>query len=256
MDITHQLIYYAQSITSPLVMVLVLAIVFALDPCLTLTNIAAIGYIGSNIDNKKKTLLQGLYYTLGRTLTYGILGCTMIAFLQMGKSLAPIKEFIEHYGNTIIIVFLIATGILICIADHIPGLNFNIAKNIKQERFKGAVGAFLLGAVLSFAFCPTNAVLFFGMMVPACSASNIGYILPFVFAFATAIPVIFIAIIMAFSLNSIARYYNRIQQIGRITKWIVGIAMVAIGITMICTGSPHEHEHEHEHEHLTIEHRQ
>lgn len=241
MHLHQSLMAFAENLSSPLLMVVVMAVVFALDPCLMLTNIAAIGYIGGNISDKKRVLFQGLYYTLGRTLTYGIIGCVMIAFLQVGKSVVPIQEFIEHYGNTIMVVFMIVMGVLLCVADYIPWLGFNLAKNVNQEHFKGGVGAFLLGAVLSFAFCPTNAMLFFGMLVPVCTASSMGYALPFVFSFTTAIPVIIIAIVMAFSLNSIARYYGKIQLVGKIVKRVVGIAFILIGIYLIFTGMGHHH---------------
>lgn len=232
---------YAQSISSPVLMVVVLAIVFALDPCLMLTNIAAIGYIGREVDDKRAILARGLYYTLGRTLSYGLLGCIMIAFLQLGKSLHPIEEFVEHYGVAILTVFMLLMGVLLCLSDYIPWLNINLAKNVDQTRFKGKLGAFLLGIVLTFAFCPTNAILFFGMMVPVCSASKFGYALPFLFSATTAIPVLLIAYLIAFSINSIARCYNKVQLIGKILKWVVGIAFIAIGIYLAVHGIGHHH---------------
>lgn len=241
MHYTDTLMNYAQSISSPVLMVAVLAIVFALDPCLLLTNIAAIGYIGREVENKRAILSRGLYYTLGRTLSYGLLGCTMIAFLQLGKSLHPIEEFVEHYGVMILTVFMILMGVLLCISDYIPWLNINLAKNVDQTRFKGKAGAFMLGVVLTFAFCPTNAILFFGMMVPVCSASKFGYALPFLFSATTAIPVLLIAYIIAFSINSIARYYNKVQLIGKILKWVVGTAFVIIGIYLAVNGVEHHH---------------
>ena len=241
MDYTDSLLSYAQSVSSPLIMVIILAIVFSLDPCLMLTNIAAIGYIGREVSDKRKALTQGLFYTLGRTLTYGLLGCVMISLLQVGKSVEPIEEFIEHHGNTIIAIFMIAMGALLCVSEYIPWLNINITRNVQQEHFKGSIGAFLLGAVLTFAFCPTNTVLFFGMMVPICSSSSMGYILPFIFAFTTAIPVIIISYILAFSLNSIGHYYDKIKVIGKVLKWIVAIAFIVIGIYMIISGGGHHH---------------
>lgn len=235
------LMSYAESTSSPVLMVLILAVVFALDPCLMLTNIAAIGYIGREVDHRRSALFRGLWYTLGRTVSYGILGCIMIAFLQLGRSLHPIEEFVEHYGVYILTVFMILTGLLLCISEYIPWLGINMAKNIRQERFKGDVGAFLLGVVLTFAFCPTNAVVFFGMMVPVCAASTFGYALPFLFSATTAIPVLLIAYLLAFSINGIARYYDKVQTISRILKWAVGITFILIGVYLLANGVGHHH---------------
>lgn len=243
MHFTDAIMSYAESTTSPILMVMLLAIVFALDPCLMLTNIAAIGYIGREVESKQKALLRGLYYTLGRTLSYGILGCVMIAFLQIGKSIHPIEIFIEHYGFHILIVFMITIGALLCLSDYIPWLKINFNKNLKQEHYKGNIGAFFLGIMLTLAFCPTNAVLFFGMMVPICSASSLGYTLPFLFSITTAIPVLIIAYLIAFSLNTIAKYYNQLQQFSKILKWLVGLSFIAIGIYLAINGVEHHHTH-------------
>lgn len=244
----HSLMHYAEGLSSPLLMVIVLGIVFALDPCLMLTNIAAIGYIGKEVGDKKSAFRKGLYYTLGRTIVYGILGVVLISFLNLGKSIHPIEHFFHEWGPVIVVPFMIIVGLLLCIADYVPFLRVNGVSNLDKQRFQGNIGAFLLGAVLTFAFCPTNAILFFGMMVPVCATSNFGYILPFVFAAVTALPVIAISYLVAFSLNSIGKYYNKLRQIGVVLRWVAGILLIIAGIYLAFHGLEHgAHEHMHIH---------
>ena len=58
------LLIAAKESQSPLLMALMLGLVFALDPCALLTNVAAIGYLGKDIQNKYKVFLNGMMYTL------------------------------------------------------------------------------------------------------------------------------------------------------------------------------------------------
>lgn len=240
------LTHYAENLSSPLLMVMLLGLVFALDPCLMLTNIAAIGYIGKEVSSKRMAFIKGLFYTLGRTIVYGVLGLILIIFLNIGKSIHPIEHFFHEWGIWIVVPFMIITGILLCISDYVPFLKINGVSNLDKQKFQGNVGAFLLGAILTFAFCPTNAILFFGMMVPVCTTSNFGYLLPFVFAAVTALPVIAISYLVSFSLNSIGSYYNKLKQIGVILRYVAGILFVIAGIYLAFHGLDHGgHEHIH-----------
>ena len=49
---------------SPLWITILLSLVFALDPCAMLTNVAAIGYIGKDLE-KRKVFLNGLLVHIG-----------------------------------------------------------------------------------------------------------------------------------------------------------------------------------------------
>lgn len=247
-SIIDTLTNYAMLTDSPFLMVFLLALVFAFDPCAILTNIAAIGYISKDIENKNIALKKGLWYTLGRTIAYGLLGLTLIILIQLGKNIIPINHFIEEYGKIILIPFMIIVGILLCISDYLPTFNINLSANKMTNRAKsGYFGAFLLGALLSLAFCPTNAMLFFGMMVPISAAHYHGYILPFLFAATTAIPVIIISYLLAFSLQSIGKYYNKLKTIGIYIRWIVGIIFLLIGIFFAIELAFNKDVHHHHH---------
>lgn len=249
---------YASTTASPILMVIILGIIFAIDPCLLLTNIAAIGYISRDVNDKKRSFICGLWYTLGRTICYGFLGVILILLLQAGSNISGFEAFFESWGTTIVSIFMIVMGLFLCFSDHIKLPQINMVKNVNQSSFHGSIGAFLLGAILTMAFCPTNAVLFFGMMVPICVASPLGYFLPFIFAATTAIPVIIISYVIAFSLNSIGKYYEKLKQISKFMKIFTGILFILLGMIMgiqqYTGGGHHSHHHHHEHDTECTEH--
>ena len=52
--------------TTPLLTAFLLGLLTALSPCPLATNIAAIGFIGKDIENRRQIFRNGLLYTLGR----------------------------------------------------------------------------------------------------------------------------------------------------------------------------------------------
>ena len=65
-----------------------LGVLTSISPCPLATNIAAISYIGKESDRPRTVLLTGTLYTLGRALTYVILGALLVASLLSVPSLS------------------------------------------------------------------------------------------------------------------------------------------------------------------------
>ena len=70
----------------PLLTAFVLGILVALHPCPMATNIAAMGYIGKDVENRRQVFVDGLLYTLGRTISYSVLGAVLIALIRGGAA--------------------------------------------------------------------------------------------------------------------------------------------------------------------------
>ena len=63
--------------TTPLLTAFLLGLLTALSPCPLATNIAAIGFIGKDIENRRQIFRNGLLYTLGRIVAYNYIDyCT------------------------------------------------------------------------------------------------------------------------------------------------------------------------------------
>lgn len=54
--------------------------------------------------------------------------------------------------------------------------------------------------------------------------------LPVVFAIATALPVLIVAFLIAFSMESIGNFYGKIQSFQKWLNLIVGLLFVAVGV--------------------------
>lgn len=226
---------YIQSLldssSMPMFTAFLLGILMSISPCPLATNITAIGYISKNIDNRHQVFINGLFYTLGRIITYTALGFILIPIIREGSSMYTIQKMISKYGDMLISPTLIVIGIFMLdvIKIKIPTLNIGYGKNI-ENRGRGGFGACLLGILLALAFCPTSGVFYFGMLIPMSAAENGGYILPVVFAIATSLPVILVAWILAYSVSSMGRFYDNIKKIELWFRRIVAILFIVVGV--------------------------
>ena len=86
------------SSTTPVLTAFLLGLLTAISPCPLATNIAAIGYIGKDIEDRRRVFLNGLLYTAGRIVAYTVLGVVLILLVRRGASMFGIQEFIGAWG--------------------------------------------------------------------------------------------------------------------------------------------------------------
>ena len=214
----------------PIVTAFLLGLITAISPCPLATNIAAIGYISKDIESRKRIFVKGLLYTLGRIIAYTVLGIVLLAILKGGSSLFGIQKFIAKYGEMLIGPILLLFGLYLLFGNRLNLPSFGFKGNGEGLAKKGGWGALLLGLLFALAFCPSSAIFYFGMLIPLAASTTAGWLLAVVFAIATALPVIIVAWILAFSTNSIGRFYNKMNTIQKWFNWIVGGLFVAIGL--------------------------
>ena len=92
------------------------------------------------------------------------------------------------------------------------------------------MGSVLLSVLFAMAFCPTSGVFYFGMLIPMSATTAAGYLLPVLFAVATALPVLTVAWILAFSVQHIGSFYGKMQNVQKWLNRIVGGVFTIIGI--------------------------
>jgi len=211
----------------PFLTAFILGIMTAISPCPLATNITAIGFISKDIENKKKIFFNGLWYTLGRAISYTTIGI----ILYFGASKFQIAKFFQLNGEKFLGPLLIIVGILMFdfIKIRFPG--FNKAKeNVEEKKKKNNWwSSLLLGMIFALAFCPYSGVLYFGMLIPLTISSTSGLYLSFVFAIATGLPVIIVAYLLAFSLSSIGGFYNKVKIFEKWFRRIVAVAFIIVG---------------------------
>lgn len=227
MDYLQELMYSSQL---PVVTAFLLGLLTAVSPCPLATNIAAIGYISRDIEDRRRIFRNGLLYTLGRVLAYTLLGVVLIAILREGSSLFGVQKAVGKYGEMILGPLLVVIGVLMLVGDRLRLPQFGFDGHGEGLARHGGWGAMLLGVLFAMAFCPTSGVFYFGMLIPMSAAASAGYLLPAVFAVATALPVLVVAWILAFSVQSIGRFYGKMKVVQKWLNIIVAVLFVITGI--------------------------
>ena len=218
------------SSTTPALTAFLLGLLTAISPCPLATNIAAIGFISKDIENRRRIFRNGLLYTLGRVIAYTVLVVVLILVLREGSSLFGIQKFIGKYGELILGPALLCIGLFMLFGSKLKLPSFGFKGNGDELARKGGWGALLLGILFAMAFCPTSGVFYFGMLIPMSATATAGYLLPVLFAVATALPVLIVAWILAFSVQHIGSFYGKMQTIQKWLNWIVGGVFTAIGV--------------------------
>ena len=218
------------SSTTPALTAFLLGLLTAVAPCPLATNIAAIGFIGKDIESRSRIFYKGLLYTLGRVIAYTLLGIILIMIFKEGSSLFGIQKFIGKYGELILGPALLLIGLFMLFGNKLKLPSFGFKGNGEGLARKGRWGAFLLGVLFAMAFCPTSGVFYFGMLIPMSATTAAGYLLPILFAVATALPVLIVAWILAFSVQHIGSFYGKMQTVQKWLIRIVGGLFTIIGV--------------------------
>lgn len=216
--------------STPVLTAFLLGLLTAISPCPLATNIAAVGFIGRNIENRRRVFINGLLYTLCRVLSYTLLGVVLIMILKEGSSMFGIQKTIGTWGELLIGPMLLIIGLFMLWGDRLNLPKFGFNGNTEGLARKGGAGALLIGVLFALAFCPTSGVFYFGMLIPMSATATVGYLFPAVFAIATAIPVLIVAWILAFSVQQMSSFYGRIKTVQKWLNLIVGILFIVIGI--------------------------
>jgi cytochrome c-type biogenesis protein len=214
----------------PWLTALLLGLMTAISPCPLATNITAIGFISKDLKDRNRVFFNGLFYTLGRAITYTLI--PLIIFL--GADQFKFSGFFQRYGEKIIGPLLLLIGIFMLdiIRINFPGVGRLSEKMEKRKSWK-FIDAMLLGIVFALAFCPYSGVLYFGMLVPLTLSSASGLFLPVIFAIATGIPVIIIAWILAYTFSGIGVVYNKIKIFELWFRRVIAVVFIIIGLYYI-----------------------
>ena len=217
----------------PILTAFLLGLMTAISPCPLATNITATAYLSKDIGDKRRVMLNGVFYTLGRMFSYTALGL----IFYFGASQFQIAKLLQNIGGMWLGIALVVIGVLMfdVIKLNIPGMNKLTAKLENKKGKKTYWDALLLGLLFALAFCPYSGVLYFGGLIPMTIANPSGLLLPPVFAIATGLPVIIIAWLLAYSVSNVGKFYNKMSVFQKWFKWIVAAVFIIVGIYYIIT---------------------
>jgi len=204
-----------------------LGILTSISPCPLATNIAAISYIGRQVDRPRRVLLAGLLYAIGRVLAYVALAFVLVT---TALSVPQVSMFLQKYmhlllGPTLILVGMVLVG-LIDLPVARSGMLAGVQRRIDAL---GLWGALALGVLFALAFCPTSAALFFGSVVSAVEA-NSTILLPLIYGIGTALPVVLFAVLLAVSAKSVGLAFNTLSKVEWWARTITGWLIILVGI--------------------------
>jgi len=213
----------------PVLTALLLGLITAIAPCPMATNIAAVAYISRNVTDRKYAVITGTLYTLGRMVSYSVLG---ILIIVVGLEIPGVSSFVQDVGEQILGPILIIVGVLMLFIDRLSfgrggGKLASLGGKIASW---GMIGGFLLGVIFALAFCPYSAVLFFGALMPIALKSTGGAALPAVFAIGTGLPVLIFGTLLSVGVAGVANWLNAITRAERIIRIIVSVLFIGVGI--------------------------
>lgn len=211
-----------------------LGLLTAISPCPLATNIAAISFISRKIGKVRGVLIGGGLYTLGRTLTYTILGMLLVRGLTAAPTLShALQKYMNQLmGPLLILVAMVLLDLLQLRALSATGWTERLLNRLEQ---RGGAGALLLGVVFALSFCPGSAAIFFGSLLPLAVHYRSALLLPALYGIATGLPVLVFALLLAFSSGKIARIYNRITQFEVWAQRVTGLIFLGLGLYMTLT---------------------
>jgi len=216
--------------TLPIVTAMLLGFLTAISPCPLATNITAMGYIGKDIENRRKVFYNGLWFTLGTIASYTLLA----AIIFLGADQFEVSGIFHRYGEKIIGPLLLLIGLAMLGIFHIPIPEFlNFTRHLEEKGVNSSFDAFLLGVILAMAFCPNTGVMYFGMLIPLTINTPAGLYLPVVFAITSAIPVVIFAYFIAFTLNGVGALYGKITFLEKWFRKTVSLGFILIGLLLI-----------------------
>jgi len=212
----------------PVLSAFLLGVLTSISPCPLATNITAVAFISKDIKTPKYTILSGLFYTLGRGISYTLLA----ALIYFGFSIFQVSRLFQGWGDKILGPLLIIIGLIMLGVVKINLRNNNqTTEKIKLWLSdKGYLGSLALGMLFALAFCPYSGVLFFGMLIPLIINSTGGLILPLFFALGTGLPVIIFSFIIAFGLQAVGKVFKSVQVIERYLRYGVASVFILTGI--------------------------
>ena len=205
-----------------------LGILTSISPCPLATNIAAVSFVGRRVGHPRQVLLAGFLYTLGRSLTYLVLGTLLVSSILSAPQLSHV---LQEYMNKIIGPILILAGMFLLemLSINLSGSGIGEVMQRRVETW-GIWGGGVLGIFFALSFCPVSAALFFGSLIPMAVVRGSGVLLPSLYGVGTGLPVFVFALLIALGTGSVGRMFDRLSQVERWARRVTGIIFIVVGI--------------------------
>jgi cytochrome c-type biogenesis protein len=222
-----------ESLLGGMSMAIWLGILTSISPCPLATNIAAISFVGKQVGKPSTTLLSGVFYTLGRMLTYLILGAILVSSTQ---AVPAISFFLQEKMKIVMGPLLILIGVVLLDVFKFSFTGAFVSRKSQERLAKSGIwGALLLGVVFALSFCPVSAALFFGSTFGLAAQHGSRVLIPTLYGIGTAAPVIAFAFVVAFSAHAIGTVFQKVTVFEKWARKISGIVFIVAGVYILIT---------------------
>ncbi len=228
---------------------LYLGVLTSISPCPLATNIAAISYVGRKVGDSRSVMAAGFLYTLGRCLLY--LGLAAL-LATTALSIPAVSLFLQKYMHLVLAPIFLLLGMFLVglITTNIGGAGMTEGMQKRIDRM-GVWGALLLGVLFAVSFCPTSAAWFFGLIalimgseagqitallakvgisLPGASLPGSTLVLPLIYGVGTALPVLVVAFLLAYSVKSVGKAYNMLSKVEWWARQVTGWIFILAGV--------------------------
>lgn len=205
-----------------------LGVLTSISPCPLATNIAAVSYLARRADRPRLVLLSAFTYSLGRAFAYAVVSAVVVLGLL---SVPGLSQLLQRYMNKLLGPLLVLVGMYL-LGLLSAGLSTTAGSEELRKKAAdgGAVGALLLGALFALSFCPVSAALFFGSLVPLSLRHGSKVVLPVVYGFGTALPVVVLALVATGGTKALGAAMRKVGAFDVWARRITGVVFVAVGI--------------------------
>lgn len=205
-----------------------LGLLTSISPCPLATNLAAVSFVSRRFSHPAAVFSAGVLYSLGRILTYALLGSLLVAGLINASRLSFWLQFSvgKLLGPVMILVGMVLLDLL-----RIPFLKGQCFLRLEQRAGNwGHPGAFVLGILFALAFCPVSAALFFGGLIPLAVEQESSWLLPILYGLGTGLPVILFSVLLAAGLKRVGRIVNGMANAELWARRVTGVIFILLGI--------------------------
>ena len=202
-----------QSADLPLLTAFLLGLVVALNPCQLGINISALTYLAEDDTHQYRFLVRGVLYSLGRMMTYAVLGWVLMVVVSSGMKIDGLQQVLSKAEDVVPYVLIVFALFFFYRAFRRHHHHDSCHHSKQMIQAHGRLGAFVLGLLLAFAFCPESAVFFFGMMLPLSVSTPYGWLVPLLFSMAAIVPVFVMVYFVRLTMMSGARRFEHKMEV-------------------------------------------
>ncbi len=212
----------------PVLTAVIFGLIGATAPCQLTTNLSALAWVSAHAGRGRPTTLA-IAYVAGKVTVYTLVGgLVILAGLQLQAVSIPVVIVARKALGPLMV--LVGLGLLGALRLR-AGFGQQWALWFRDRLAgHGHRGAYLLGVVFSFAFCPTLFWLFFGLTVPLALASTGGLAFPGLFAVGASLPLLAMTAIVGAGLGTAGRFVGGLRRAERVLRVAAGIVLLLAGL--------------------------